>query len=120
MGKIGFNSSSVGTTLNAIRANSTDSSKLPIHVALRIYLNSTSKESAISTLKSLGGIASSAHILIADPKGPRSLELSPKGDVHIEPNERGIVGHSNHFIKNKKVTESKLWLSGMFHHPAHT
>lgn len=59
----------------------------------------------------MGGIASSAHVLIADTHGPRSLELSAKGDVHIEPNERGIVCHSNHFIENKKVVEP-AWLSG--------
>ncbi|KAJ7839143.1 hypothetical protein B0H14DRAFT_2787860 [Mycena olivaceomarginata] len=36
VGKIGFNSASVGVCLNAIRAHPTDASKLPIHVALRL------------------------------------------------------------------------------------
>jgi isopenicillin-N N-acyltransferase-like protein len=111
VGKIGFNSASVGTTLNAIRAKPTDSTKIPIHVALRICLEATSKDSAISNLETLGGIASSAHILIADRNGPRSLELSPSGNVYIEPNARGIACHSNHFIKNKHVVEPS-WLSG--------
>lgn len=112
MGKIGFNSASVGTNLNAIRAKPTDSSKVPIHVALRVCLNAISKDAAIAELESLGGIASSAHILIADPQGPRSLELSPKGNAYIEPSERGIVCHSNHFIENKHVQESTSWLAG--------
>lgn len=111
MGKIGFNSASVGTTLNAIRAKPTDSTKIPIHVALRICLQSASKTAAISSLESLGGIASSCNILISDDKGPRSLELSPRGNVYIEPNERGIVCHTNHFIQNKYVDEP-AWLAG--------
>jgi isopenicillin-N N-acyltransferase-like protein len=112
VGKIGFNSASVGTTLNAIRAKPTDASKIPIHVALRLCLEATSKEAAVSTLESLGGIASSAHFLIADREGPRSLELSPRGNVYIEPNERGIVCHSNHFLKNTHVVEPPFWLPG--------
>ena len=112
VGKIGFNSHSVGTNLNAIRAKAMDASKLPIHVVLRLFLESTSAAAAISQFESLGGIASSAHIFLADPSGPQSLELSPKGNVYIAPNDRGIVCHSNHFIKNRYVTESKDWLKG--------
>lgn len=112
VGKIGFNSYSVGTTLNAIRAKAMDFSKLPIHVVLRLFLESTSAETAIAKLEKLGGIASCAHILLADPSGPRSLELSPKGNTFISPNDRGIVCHSNHFISNRYITESKDWLKG--------
>ncbi|KAG4437660.1 hypothetical protein IFR05_006871 [Cadophora sp. M221] len=111
VGKIGFNSSSVGTNLNAIRARPTDARKLPIHVALRLCLESETTAAAIAKLESLGGIASSAHILLADPKGPISLELSPKGDIHISPNSKGIVCHTNHFIQNRYVDEPP-WLSG--------
>ena len=112
MGKIGFNSSSVGTTLNAIRAKAMDDSKVPIHVVLRLFLESTSAAAAVAKLEALGGIASCAHILLADPEGSRSLELSPRGNVYIAPNGRGIVCHSNHFIQNRYVTESTEWLSG--------
>lgn len=112
MGKIGFNSASVGTCLNAIRAKPTDASKLPIHIALRICLDSRSSSAAIAKLEALGGIASSAHILLADvDDGPRSLELSPRGNVYISPDARGIVCHSNHFIENRHVVEPP-WLSG--------
>ncbi|KAH7346567.1 acyl-coenzyme A:6-aminopenicillanic acid acyl-transferase-domain-containing protein [Rhexocercosporidium sp. MPI-PUGE-AT-0058] len=111
VGKIGFNSASVGTNLNAIRARPTDASKLPIHVALRLCLESETTAVAIAKLESLGGIASSAHILLADSKGPISLELSPKGDVHIQPNSKGIACHTNHFIQNRYVDEPP-WLSG--------
>lgn len=111
MGKIGFNSYSISTTLNAIRAKPTDTSKLPIHIALRVCLNSTSASAAISVLEDLGGLSSSAHILLADPSGPRSLELSPAGNVYIEPNEKGWVCHTNHFLENRNVHEPP-WLDG--------
>ncbi|KAF8864790.1 putative acyl-CoA:6-aminopenicillanic-acid-acyltransferase [Acephala macrosclerotiorum] len=111
VGKIGFNSSSVGTCLNAIRAKPCDSSKLPIHIALRLCLEATSAEAAISKLKSLGGTASAQHILIADLTGPTSLELSPLGDIHLHANEKGLICHTNHFIENKFVNEPP-WLAG--------
>ncbi|KAK0103463.1 hypothetical protein ONS95_005486 [Cadophora gregata] len=111
VGKIGFNSSSVGTTLNAIRARPTDATKVPIHVALRLCLESETANAAVSKLESLGGLASSANILLADETGAISLELSPNGDKHIAPNNKGIVCHTNHFIQNRYVDEPP-WVSG--------
>ncbi|KAE8453412.1 hypothetical protein EG329_010273 [Mollisiaceae sp. DMI_Dod_QoI] len=111
VGKIGFNSASVGTCLNAIRAKPSDATKLPIHIVLRLFLQSTSTKSAISKFEALGGVASACHILLADKSGPISLELSPLGNSHIFPNEKGIVCHSNHFIENKCIKEP-FWLTG--------
>jgi isopenicillin-N N-acyltransferase like protein len=97
--------------LNAIRAKPVDQSKLPIHVALRVCLDSKSKAEAIARLEDLGGMASAQHILIADAQGPTSWEVSPKGNVQIEPDSNGIVCHTNHMIENKLMHEP-LWLSG--------
>ncbi|KAL5514130.1 hypothetical protein ACEPAG_2891 [Sanghuangporus baumii] len=106
VGKIGFNSSSVGVCLNAIRAHSMSTSLLPIHLLLRIALESTSVELAISEIERLGGPASSQHILIADAtSGGRALEISPLGNVYLKPDENGIVVHTNHFIENRYVEE---------------
>lgn len=101
----------MGVCLNAIRAKPVDPSKVPIHLALRICLSSHSAAAAISKLESLGGIAASAHILIADASGPRGLELSPVGNVYLDPDPRGMVFHTNHFLSNKLVEEPP-WLSG--------
>ncbi|KAE8162579.1 acyl-coenzyme A:6-aminopenicillanic acid acyl-transferase-domain-containing protein [Aspergillus tamarii] len=111
IGKIGFNSAGVGTCLNAIKARPCISSKVPIHVALRLCLESTSVESALQTISSLGGVASSQHILIADSTTSLGLELSPLGDVHLKEDEYGIIMHTNHFIENKNVTEPS-WIKG--------
>ncbi|KIK58296.1 hypothetical protein GYMLUDRAFT_45508 [Collybiopsis luxurians FD-317 M1] len=113
VGKIGFNSSSVGVCLNAIRAHPMDTNKLPIHIALRLCLESTSAQAAIEKLNTLGGVASAQHILIADPCGPLCLELSPLGNVVIHPHDDavpGYIAHTNHFLQNKFVKEAKVWL----------
>ncbi|KAF7595843.1 hypothetical protein BBP40_004655 [Aspergillus hancockii] len=111
IGKIGFNTAGVGTCLNAIKARPCISSKLPIHIALRLCLESTSVETALQTISSLGGVASSQHILIADSTLSLGLELSPLGDVHLKEDEYGMVLHTNHFIENHGVTEPS-WIKG--------
>ncbi|KAJ5293942.1 hypothetical protein N7508_008763 [Penicillium antarcticum] len=111
VGKIGYNSAGVGTCLNAIRAKPMISSKIPIHVALRLCLESTSVKNAVETLESLGGVASAQHILCADGTTALGLELSPVGDKHMAEDASGIIRHTNHFIENRYVNEPP-WLSG--------
>jgi len=111
VGKIGFNSSSVGVCLNAIRARPISTDLLPIHLLLRTALECESVDSAIATFEELGGAASSQHILIADANGARGLELSPKGGVYLREDEDGMIVHTNHFLANKVVDEPP-WLSG--------
>ncbi|GAB1208174.1 hypothetical protein APSETT445_006915 [Aspergillus pseudonomiae] len=111
VGKIGFNSAGVGVGLNAIKAPVCDSSKVPIHVALRLCLESDSVDAALERLTSLGGAASSQHILLADSSKSLGLELSPLGDVHIEEDQNGMIIHTNHFIANDRVRQPP-WLPG--------
>ncbi|PYH93632.1 acyl-CoA:6-aminopenicillanic-acid-acyltransferase [Aspergillus ellipticus CBS 707.79] len=111
VGKIGFNSACVGTCLNAIRAHPCISSKLPIHVALRLCLESISAEDAVQKLERLGGTGSSQHILVADSTSSFGLELSPLGNVYIEEDDYGMVTHTNHFLENHFVY-APPWLSG--------
>ncbi|KAI0629555.1 AAT-domain-containing protein [Trametes polyzona] len=111
VGKIGFNSESVGVCLNAIRARPISTTLLPIHLLLRIALECDSVDTAIESIESLGGAASSQHILIADRDGARGLELSPRGAFYLKEDENGILAHTNHFLENKLVDEPP-WLSG--------
>lgn len=87
------------------------SSKVPVHVALRLCLESTSVDNAVKTLESLGGVASALHTLVADSTKALGLELSPVGDKHIPEDTSGIIGHTNHFIENRYVDEPP-WLTG--------
>lgn len=86
-------------------------SKLPIHVALRLCLESASVDDAVKTLESLGGVASAQHILVADSTKALALELSPVGNKYIPEDALGLIGHTNHFLENRYVEEPP-WLSG--------
>ncbi|PLB33369.1 putative acyl-CoA:6-aminopenicillanic-acid-acyltransferase [Aspergillus candidus] len=103
VGKIGFNSAGVGVGLNAIKARPCETSKLPIHVALRLCLESTSVDQALSTISKLGGLASAQYIVLADNERSLGLELSPLGDFVLEEDDNGIVTHTNHFIANRSI-----------------
>jgi isopenicillin-N N-acyltransferase-like protein len=65
IGKIGLNEVGVGVCLNAIKVPGCGSSRLPVHLALRSVLDSPSVDDAVWQLED-AGMASSAHILIAD------------------------------------------------------
>jgi isopenicillin-N N-acyltransferase-like protein len=96
IGKIGFNSSGVGVCLNAIWTRGVDFGKLPIHLALRAALNSTSAEAAIEIIQK-AGVASAGHILVADPKSGTGLECSALG-IQMLPAMGGSLAHTNHFL----------------------
>ena len=97
--------------MNAIRARPISTSLLPIHCLLRISLENDSVDSAIGTIEKLGGAASSQHILIADTRKARGLELSPRGGVYLPEDTNGIIVHTNHFLENELMDEPP-WLSG--------
>lgn len=111
VGKIGFNSCSLGVCLNAIRAKPVDENLLPVHIILRLLLEQSSLTDALELVSALGGCASSQHILIASPYGSRSLELSPLSTVHVAEDSSGLIIHTNHFLENRLVEEPP-WLSG--------
>ncbi|GJJ13984.1 hypothetical protein Clacol_008241 [Clathrus columnatus] len=108
IGKIGFNALSIGVCLNAIRAKPMVSSKPPIHILLRLVLESTSMKDAMGQIMKLG-CATSAHMLIADSAGSQGVEVSPPGTFIIKEDSERIVVHTNHFLLNNLV-EEPLWL----------
>lgn len=97
IGKIGLNSSGVGTALNAIRSRGVDFNRLPGHLALRAILDCTTREEAVALLER-EGVASAMHILIADASGSTSIESSSLDLVKIESKE-GKLAHTNHFLE---------------------
>ncbi|KAF3903787.1 hypothetical protein ABW20_dc0110634 [Dactylellina cionopaga] len=105
VGKIGYNSASVGVLLNALRSTPTDHSKLPIHIILRLCLESSSVTEAIAVIEK-HGIASAQHILIADTNGALGLELSPIQNHYMRPSENGFLAHTNHPVENVFIKES--------------
>lgn len=114
LGKIGLNDSGVGVTLNAIAAKGVDWGRVPCHLALRSVLDSKSREEAEERLRRLG-VASSCHIQIADTKtGGVGLECTSQDVLLIEQDQRGIITHSNHLIKEHKTPGSGAMLTDTF------
>ncbi|KAK6361149.1 hypothetical protein TWF730_004893 [Orbilia blumenaviensis] len=104
IGKIGYNSASVGVLLNALRAPPTDTTKLPVHVLLRLCLESRTAAEALSQIEKYGA-ASAQHILLADLSGAQCLELSPIKHHYIYPNSDNFLAHTNHPIENIAIME---------------
>merc|ERR1711939_678041 len=106
IGKIGLNSAGVGVTLNAIAAPGVSYNKLPVHLALRTVLDSSSREEAANALRKVG-VAAAGHITIADaPTGAIGFECSALDIVEMPMDQRGICTHSNHLVKEHKVQGS--------------
>jgi isopenicillin-N N-acyltransferase like protein len=98
IGKIGLNSSSVGVTLNAIKARGVDFAKLPCHLALRTVLDSNSRAEAVDKLMRVG-VASACHFTVADAAtGGIGLECSARDIVQMPMSDQGVCTHSNHFV----------------------
>jgi isopenicillin-N N-acyltransferase-like protein len=109
IGKIGFNSSGVGTLLNAIKVRGVDATRLPVHFGLRMALESSSVEEAVRKLESYG-MASSAHILIADPNAAIGLEFTKSTFARCVPDSLGRVIHANHLLLEHADETDTVWL----------
>ena len=116
VGKVGFNGNCVGVTLNAIKTIDVplDYSMLPIHITLRyLVLESSSAGEAINQLMRIG-VASSAHFLVADAISAYGVEVSPRGNGVISPDETGFVLHTNHWISTPAHVQTADWLPDTF------
>lgn len=109
IGKIGFNSSGVGTLLNAIKVYGVDPTRMPVHFGLRMALESTSVEEAVQRLRSYG-MASSAHILLADPTTSLGLEFTKSTFAECLPDSAGRVVHANHLLLEHPGETDTVWL----------
>jgi isopenicillin-N N-acyltransferase like protein len=109
IGKIGLNSAGVGVCLNAIRVKGMDNTRIPCHLGLRMVLESTSREEAVQKLEKYG-VASSCHMLVADPTGGIGLEWSSVELAKIQMNASNQVFHSNHYIAKHVGVEDTNWL----------
>jgi isopenicillin-N N-acyltransferase-like protein len=100
IGKIGLNSAGVGVCLNAINSQGVSVGRLPVHLGLRMCLESHSREEAVQKIKEVG-IAAACTITVADATGAVALECSSVGIQEVEMDEKGRVFHSNHYLKKQ-------------------
>ncbi|KAF9776583.1 hypothetical protein IL306_005230 [Fusarium sp. DS 682] len=109
IGKIGINSSGVGTCLNAIRARGVDNTKIPIHLALRTALESKSAREAANKLYEKG-TAGSGHILVSDPSEAIGLECTSIGIKEINFDRNGTLIHTNHLLLDHLGVDEPGWI----------
>lgn len=109
IGKIGFNSSGVGTLLNAIKVYGVDASRMPVHFGLRAALESNSAREAVQRLESYG-MAASAHILISDGAEAIGLEFTKSTIAHCKADSRGRIAHTNHLLLDHPGEVDTMWL----------
>ena len=109
IGKIGLNSLGVGVCFNAIRAKGLSAHHVPVHLGLRMVLESSTAATAIATLESQG-MASSAHMLIADPSGAMGFECTSTTFAKLGMDARNRVAHSNHLLLEHPGVVDTRWL----------
>lgn len=109
IGKIGFNSSGVGTLFNAIKVHGVDSTRMPAHFGLRMALESKSVEEAVRKLESFG-MASSAHILLGDATTSTGLEFTKSTFARLLPDSTSKVIHTNHLLLEHPGETDTVWL----------
>lgn len=109
IGKIGLNSSGVGVCFNAIRAKGLDATRLPVHVGLRVVLESASVYEAVESLEK-HGMASSAHLLIADASGAIGLEFTSSTFARLQMDSHHRIYHSNHLLLEHPGVHEPDWL----------
>jgi isopenicillin-N N-acyltransferase-like protein len=97
IGKIGLNAAGVGVCFNAIRARGMDDSRMPVHLGLRVVLESSSAKDALAHLEEVG-MASPAHMLIGDASFATGLEFTSSTFAQLPVDARGRVIHSNHLL----------------------
>ncbi|EXJ96316.1 hypothetical protein A1O1_01442 [Capronia coronata CBS 617.96] len=113
LGKIGFNSLGVGVVSNAIRVQGVDPSRIPVHLGLRIVLESASAKEAIAALEAMG-MAASAHMLIGDADFAQGCEFTSKTFIKLPIDSRGRIMHSNHLHAEHTGLNEDFWLKDSF------
>jgi len=98
LAKIGFNAHGLGMCLNILRSVFDGrEAGMPVHIALRAFLDCRDVADAILLARTLK-FAGSSNVLMADRGGDcASLELSPRG-VRVVRSESGPLCHTNHFL----------------------
>lgn len=109
IGKIGYNHAGVGVCLNALRAPGVDPGRIPVHLALRLALECSTANEAVRLFEKYG-VASSAHMLVADKKEAFGVETSPTTVQKITRDSQGRVIHSNHFLLTHPGVVDTKWL----------
>ncbi len=112
IGKIGFNSDGVGACLNFL-----DSGKptrgVPIHIILRSILESSSLDSALSSINPVI-YGKSANIMIGSSNGQFVDIEFANDDIYYPKIENSSFLHTNHYLENEDLNQNREKLASSF------
>ncbi len=103
IGKIGFNSNGIGVTLNLLKSNR-DQFGVPIHVILRVILQSTSIGEALEKIEPVK-LGKSSNVIIGTDRGKYlDIEFCGKRIFVFDDNSMNWV-HTNHYLGDRINTD---------------
>ena len=91
--------------MNAIRVLGVNETGLPVHLGMRVALESRSAEEAVGKLRE-AGMAASAHLMVADPEMAYSCEFTASTFDIIRPDEHKRIIHGSPVIYSVEVSLS--------------
>jgi isopenicillin-N N-acyltransferase like protein len=109
LAKTGLNDAGLGVTLNFLASDADGGlDGLPVHVLLRMVLDSCRDTGQAARLLEAAAVSASACVTVAsaeDDCGLAAYELSPRGTRTIEADDRGLLAHTNHFVGGPPVRD---------------
>lgn len=104
IGKIGMNANGVAVCLNAVRCTGYDSSRLPVHLSLRMVLECETLDEAVKKLEASSS-AGSAFMLIGQGTEMVGLEFTSSTVRHLNVDQKGRIMHTNHLVLQHEQAE---------------
>lgn len=103
VGKLGVNSAGLGLHFNILaHADDGGPTGVPVHVVARRILDEATTVDEATALAASAPVSASTVLTVVTFDGIRSaargLELSPAGMAVLDPDEQGVLRHTNHFL----------------------
>ncbi len=112
IGKIGFNNKGLGTCLNFLRINK-KLTGVPVHVILRLILDSSSIKDAMTKIEN-HEIGTASNVLMADDNGNfKSLEFA-RDHFYVLEDKNDIFIHTNHYLGNEALNTDRSQLASSY------
>ncbi len=99
VGKIGVSSAGLGVLFTLLRhADDGGPVGVPVHVVARRILDEAGSVDEALEIARAARVSASTAITVVTADRAASIELYPGGPAVVEPDERGLLVHTNHFL----------------------
>jgi isopenicillin-N N-acyltransferase like protein len=111
LGKIGVNDAGLGVHFNFLQHHDDglgEGTGVPVHLVARRILDEASTLDEATAIAASAPVTASTALTVVTRDGARTLELSPRGVGIVEPDEDGVLLHTNHFLDGELATGERL------------